>query len=72
MTHRATEVHESAFGEKENFVAVGECIFIYLRLDARFLHAGRSVERIDLNLVVEVADVTKRSPDLSSAACARV
>src|SRR5260370_12390824 len=57
MNHPETELHEPAFGEQENFVAVGECIFIYLRLDAGFLHARRGVERIDLNLVVEVADV---------------
>jgi hypothetical protein len=57
VTGRASEVYQSTFGEKENLVTVWECVLIHLRLDIGFLHAFGRVERIDLNLVVEVADV---------------
>src|SRR5438046_9513778 len=57
MTGGTAEIHEPPVGEQENFVAVGKRVLIYLRLDVSALDAGRGVQRIDLNLVVEVADV---------------
>src|SRR5438034_5334463 len=57
MTGGTAEIHEPPVGEQENFVAVGKRVLIYLRLDVSALDAGRGVQRIDLNLVVEVADI---------------
>ena len=57
MAGRASEIHEPALSEEENFVSVRESIFVHLGLDVRALDARRGVQRIDLNLVVEVADV---------------
>ena len=57
MAGGAAEIHEPAFGEQKNFVAVGERVFIYLRLDVGSLHPLGIVERVDLNLVIEVPDV---------------
>src|SRR5215213_7158459 len=58
MAGGATEVHEAAFGEHEDFVAVIEGVLVDLRFDVGPLHALGGVEEVDLNLVVEVADVT--------------
>src|ERR1051325_9333158 len=58
MTGSATEVHETAFGEHENRVAVREHVFVVLRLDVDLLDPLRGVQTVHLNLVVEVADVT--------------
>jgi hypothetical protein len=55
VTGGATEVYEATFGQQENFVPVGERVLVHLRFDVRFLHAFRCVERIDLNLIIEVA-----------------
>ena len=57
MARRATEIYQPAFGEQENLVPIREGILIDLRFDVGFLHAFRGVERIYLNLVVEVANV---------------
>jgi len=70
MAGGAAEVHEPAFGKQKYFVAVGKGVLIYLRLDVRALHGLGVVERVDLNLVIEVP-MSRRWPDLSSAACAR-
>src|SRR5260370_1093607 len=39
MTSCVAEVHEAALGQQENFVAVRECVLIYLRFDIGPLHA---------------------------------
>src|SRR5581483_172000 len=57
MTGRTPQVYQSTFGEKENLVTVWKCVLIYLGLDVGSLYALRGVQRIDLNLIVEVADV---------------
>ena len=38
-------------------MTIWECVLVHLRLNIGFLHAFSLVERVDLNLVVEVADV---------------
>ncbi len=53
----ATEVHQAAFGQHEDAVAVGEGVHVDLRLDVRALHALGFVQAIDLDFVVEVTDV---------------
>ena len=53
----AAEIHEPAFRQHENLVAVGEGVFVDLRFDVRPLDVFAVVERIDLNLVIEMADV---------------
>ena len=57
MTGGATEIHQPPFGEQENFVTIGERVLVHLRFDIGFFHAFGGVERIDLNLVIEMADV---------------
>src|SRR6266404_2533725 len=57
MAGGAAEVHEPSFGQQEYFVAVRKGVLIYLRLDVRALHVLGVVERVDLNLIIEVADV---------------
>jgi hypothetical protein len=53
----AAEVHEAAFGQHEDAVAGREGVLVHLRLDVEALHVRAGVELIDLDLVVEVADV---------------
>ena len=53
-----TEVHEAAFGEQVDALAVREGEQIVLWLDGDALHTLGVVESVDLDLVVEVADVT--------------
>src|SRR5438105_14503491 len=57
MARCASEIYEPALSEQENFVSVREGIFVHLGLDVRALDARRGVQHIDLNLIVEVADV---------------
>ncbi len=57
MARRAAEVHQAAFGQHEDAVAVGEGVHVHLRLDVGPLHAFVFVQPVDLDLVVEVADV---------------
>ena len=38
-------------------MAIGERVFIDLRLDVDALHAFRGIQRVDLNFVIEMADV---------------
>ena len=58
MAGGATEVHQAAFGEHVNAVAGREGILIDLRLDVSADDVLGFVELVDLDLVVEVADVT--------------
>src|SRR5437762_5238098 len=57
MAGGAAKVHQSALGEQKNLVAIGERVFIDLRLDVDALHAFRRIQRVHLNLVIEMADV---------------
>ena len=57
MTGGASEVYQPSFREQENFVTIRKCVLVHLRFDVGFLHAFGCVERIDLNLIIEVADV---------------
>ena len=38
-------------------MAIRERVFVHLRFDVGFPHASSCVERVDLNLVIEMADV---------------
>src|SRR4029078_4280463 len=58
MTCGATEIHQTPFGEEENFVAVRERILVYLRFDISLLYALSVAESVDLNLIIEMADVS--------------
>ena len=53
----ATEVHEAAFGEHVDAVAGWEGVFVHLGLDVEAFDVGACIELIDLDFVVEVADV---------------
>ena len=57
MTGCATEIHETALGQQENFVGIRERVLVHLWFDVGSRHAFGCVERIDLNLVIEMADV---------------
>src|SRR5688572_18292958 len=58
MARSATEIDEAPFGQKVNAMAFAEGILVDLRFDVQLLDALGIVEPLDLNLVVEVADVT--------------
>src|SRR5690349_23170657 len=55
MAVRAAEIHEAAFGQQVDRVAFGEGVEVDLRLDVGLLRG--LLQAIDLDLVVEVADV---------------
>src|SRR5437763_16283204 len=57
MTGGAAKIHQPAFGKQKDLVAIGEPVFIDLRLDVDALHAFRKIQRVDLNLIIEMADV---------------
>ncbi len=56
MTRAATQVHEASLGEQDDPLAVREDHVIDLRLD---LFPLQLLERRDVDLVVEVADVAE-------------
>ena len=58
MAGGAAEVHQTPFGQHVEAVATGEGVFVDLGLDVELGHAFGILERIDLDLVVEVTDVT--------------
>src|SRR5690348_12226643 len=58
MAVRAAEVHQAAFGQQVDRVAFGEGVEVDLRLDVGVLR--RLLQAIDLDLVVEVADVAHK------------
>src|ERR1051326_4123837 len=57
MSRRAAEIHEPAFREEINALSIRERVHVVLRLHVRALRV-RFIEAVDLNLVIEVADVT--------------
>ena len=54
MAHGVAEVHQPAFRQQDDAVAVGELDLVDLRLDVVPLQV---LQRRDLDLAVEVADV---------------
>ena len=58
MALGAAEIHEPAFGEQINTAVTGQVIAIYLRFDVHLVDAGRFVEPVHLNFVIEMANVT--------------
>src|ERR1700730_13955328 len=61
MSGGAAQVHQPAFGQQEDVVTAGELVHVHLRLDIGFLNAGRRVQAVHLNLVVEVSDIANDS-----------
>ena len=57
VTGGATEVDQPSFGEQEEFPAVGEDILVELGLDVDPFDPGEVIQLVDLDLVVEVANV---------------
>ncbi len=57
MASGAAKIHQPTFGKQKDLVAIGERVFIDLRLDVDALHAFRRIQRVDLNLIIEMADV---------------
>jgi hypothetical protein len=68
MAGGVAEVHEAAFGEEDDALAVGELDLVDLRLDVVPLVV---LQRRDLDLVVEVADVADDGAVLHLRACGR-
>ena len=58
MPGGAAQIHEAAFGQHVDRVAGGEGVGVVTGLDVNMLHAGRVLEAIDLDFVIEMADVT--------------
>ena len=55
MPRSVAQVQQTAFGEHDDGMSVGEDEFVNLRLDVDFLHIGRQPGEV--YLVVEVSDV---------------
>src|SRR5690606_27715464 len=53
----AAQVHQPALGQQEDAVAAGEGVLVHLRLDVDVLDILERLQLLDLDLVVEVADV---------------
>ena len=58
MTGGASEINQPAFGQKKDFVPIRKSVFIDLRFDIGALHILGAIESIDLDFIVEVADVS--------------
>ena len=70
MAGGAAQVHQAAFGQQEDAVAVGELDLSTCGL--MLVHRAGGGQRIDLDLVVEVADVADDGLVLHRRMCARV
>ena len=57
MTSGATEVHEATLGEHDHRVAIGEHIFVDLRLDNDSLNVAHLLEASHINFIVEMANI---------------
>ena len=57
MAGGATQIDQATFGQEENRIAGRESVFIDLRLDIRMFDSGIMHQLIDLDFVVEVADI---------------
>ena len=57
MARGAAQVHQTALRQQVEAVAVGKSVLVNLRLDVQLLDAGRAVQPVHLDLVVEMADV---------------
>src|SRR3981081_1783405 len=58
MSGRASEVYKPDFSQEVYFATIREPIFIDLRLDVRSLNSWKPIQLVNLNFVVEMADVT--------------
>src|SRR5947209_10532588 len=58
MARRTAEVYEPSFREKKDFLSGTESILIYLRLDVGPFYTLGGVQRLNLDLVIEMPDVT--------------
>ena len=61
VTRGAAQVHQAAFGQQIEAVAIREGVLIHLRLDVGAHNAGVGLQAGHLNLVIEVADVADDS-----------
>src|ERR1700678_2775144 len=57
MTGGAAEIDEAAFGQQIDAVPGGEGVFIDLRFDVQLLDTGPRVQALDLDFVIEMANV---------------
>ena len=57
MACRATQVHQAAFCQQEDRVACRECVLVNLRFDVGVLDVRIVHQLVDLDFVVEMADV---------------
>src|SRR4051812_39739772 len=57
MAVGATEVDEAAFSQQEDAIAGFKGVFVDLRLDVESLDSRIFIEPIDLNFIIEMADV---------------
>ena len=57
MAGGAAQIHEASGGQEDDAVAIGEDVFVELRLDGEASDAGEGLQFGDLDFVVEVADV---------------
>lgn len=57
MAGRATQVHQAAFCQQEDGIAGRECVLVDLRFDVGVLDVRIVHQLIDLDFIVEMADV---------------
>ena len=57
MACRATQIHQAAFCQQEDRVACRECVLVNLRFDVGVLDVRIVHQLVDLDFVVEMADV---------------
>src|SRR2546430_690935 len=58
MTGGVAEIEQSALRKQENFVSIRKRVLVELRFDIGALHAFGAIECVDLNLIVEMANVS--------------
>ena len=61
VTGGATQVEETALSEEDDTVTIGELVAVDLLLDVHALDAGVGLKVLEIDLVVEVTDVTNDS-----------
>ena len=57
MAGGASQIDEAAFGQEIELAPVGEDIFVELGLDVDQANSGVGVQLIDLDFIIEMADV---------------
>ena len=58
MACRTSQIHQTTVSQQKNAVTIREIIAVYLRLDVYTFDARIMFQRIHLDFIIKVADVT--------------